>query len=91
MQENKTYYHNVPGSTYIDAKGEVHTFLGGQLTTDNPEVQAALDEQITRGNAMLSVGKPAPADAALAEATGNVTDAAANAAAMLAKLKAEQK
>ena len=60
----KMYYCTTPGSTYIDKAGEIHTFLGGQLTTSDPAVQADLDTQIARGVTHVRVAKMAAPDAA---------------------------
>lgn len=72
----KTYYSNTPGSCYIDKAGERHTFLGGQLTTSDPEIQADLDKQIANGNNMIRVAKLATPDAATIQVKASINAAA---------------
>lgn len=60
----KTYYSTTPGSTYIDKLGEIHTFMGGQLTTSDPAIQADLDSQIARGVSHIRAAKLAAPDSA---------------------------
>ena len=64
MTEPKTYYHNVPNSRYIGKDGTEYIFVGGQLTTDNAEVQTDLDKQIANGNVVLRTKSLASIDPA---------------------------
>ena len=64
MTKPKTYYHNVPNSRYIGKDGTEYIFVGGQLTTDNEEVQADLDKQIANNNLMLRTKPLASVDPA---------------------------
>ena len=75
----KVYYHIVPNSRYITAKGEELFFTGGQLTTDDVAVQADLDAIINAGMSLLRSGASVAADAAVIETTKTITEAAAKA------------
>jgi hypothetical protein len=80
----KTYYHNVPNSRYIAADGSEHIFKGGQLTTDDPKIQADLDKQIANGNTVIRDKVHAAVDAAALTAKTELTNKAAAAAALAA-------
>ena len=84
----KTFYHNVPNSSYTDKKGVTHYFKGGQFTTDDPDIIADLDAVIAGGARYLRdkpADKPAPDTKAVPAkdlpASASAADKAAKAAA----------
>jgi len=84
MTAAKTYYHNVANSRYIAKDGTEHIFVGGQLTTSDPEIQADLDKQIANGNSVIRTKTLATVDAAALALKLEVDKKAADAAAALA-------
>jgi hypothetical protein len=51
--KGKTYYHMAPGARFVMPDGLEIIFMGGQLTTDNPEVIAELDRIVNKPTSMI--------------------------------------
>lgn len=55
----KTYHHMVPGARFIMEDGLEILFLGGQFTTADPEIIAALDAVVNKATSMIYTGQAA--------------------------------
>ena len=86
----KTYYSTTPGSTYIDKAGDRHIFMGGQLTTEDPAVQADLDKQIANGNSVIRAYKESVPDVAAEIVAASISQNAEVAAKLLAMKEAKE-
>lgn len=49
----KTYHNRFPGSTFIDSKNKVHSFLGGELTTSDSQLIQELDAVSDKGGSPI--------------------------------------
>lgn len=55
----KTYRNRIAGSNFIDKTGRVHEFLGGSLTTDDPELIEELDKIADKAASLIyTTAKP---------------------------------
>jgi hypothetical protein len=87
----KTYYHLHPNSRYIKSDGTELSFVGGQLTTDDPEVIADLDAVIKSGASFIHDGSRFNVDPATIKAHEENSARAIAAAQALAKEAAGRK